>query len=106
VATAATDLICYERVTTPPHQEHIILHELGHLLCDHRASAALAAQVERLLPSLDPEMVRRVLGRAGYSCAEEREAELLATLIRQRARTHAGATLTDRLHDALDAGDG
>jgi hypothetical protein len=104
VATASTDLIFYERVTTPPHQEHIILHELSHVLCDHQraASAALGSQVEELLPNLDPEMVHRVLGRAGYTSEEEREAELLASLIRQRAGSHTGGTIVDRLHDALE----
>ena len=108
VGTATTDLIFYERVTTPPHQEHIILHELGHVLCDHhRSPDALGLPVEQLLPSLDPAMVQRVLGRAGYTSEEEREAELLASLIRQRARSHGGGTLTDRLHAALeDDGDG
>jgi hypothetical protein len=114
VATATTDLIFYERVTTPPHQEHIILHELSHVLCDHQRAAssassalsALGAQVGHLMPNLDPEMVQRVLGRAGYTSEEEREAELLASLIRQRARSHGGDTFTDRLHDALDDGTG
>jgi hypothetical protein len=108
VATATTDLIFYEQVTTPPHQEHIILHELGHLLCDHRrSSSALGPQVEQLLPNLDPAMVHRVLGRAGYTSDEEREAELLASLIRERARSHGGSTVTDRLHATLeDDGDG
>jgi len=108
VATATSDLIFYEQVTTPPHQEHIILHELGHLLCDHhRSPDALGLPVEQLLPSLDPELVQRVLGRAGYTSEEEREAELLASMIRERARSHGGGTLTDRLHAALeDQGDG
>lgn len=105
VATGETDLIFYEQVTTPPHQEHIILHELSHLLCDHdRAASDLA--VEHLLPDLDPRMVRRVLGRAGYSSVEEREAELLASMIRQRARSHVDGSLADRLHAALEDGDG
>jgi hypothetical protein len=91
IATDATDLICYERDTTRPHQDHIILHELSHLLCEHFPVGLPAA----LLPDLDPAMVRAVLGRAGYSTAEEREAETLASLIRQRATTR---TL---LHEAL-----
>jgi hypothetical protein len=103
IATSTTDVIFFERVTTHPHQEHIILHELSHLLCDHyRASLRVAAQTERLLPNLDPDMVRRVLARAGYSSVEEREAETLASLIRQRARSPAGNTILDRLHAAFD----
>ncbi|AXB42862.1 hypothetical protein [Amycolatopsis albispora] len=95
IATDHTDLIFHESETTPPHREHIILHELAHVLCDHHPAAGQA-----LLPGLDPAMVRRVLGRAGYSSAEEREAELLASLIRQRAT--ADHTLTGRLRTALD----
>jgi hypothetical protein len=104
VATDTMDLIFYEQGTTLPHQEHIILHELSHLLCNHyRMSLPMAEQAQLLLPNLDPAMVHRVLGRAGYSTVEEREAEMLASLIRQRARPiHPGNTLTGRLHAALD----
>jgi hypothetical protein len=107
IATDTTDTICYERDTTVPHQEHIVLHELSHVLCDHHpASLPIDVRARLLLPGLDPAMVRRVLGRTGYSTAEEREAEVLASLIRQRVPpTHAGSTLTDRLRAALD-GDG
>lgn len=101
VATDTTDLIFYEEVTTPPHQEHIILHELSHVLCDHYPTSL---RTETLLPNLDPDMVRRVLGRSGYSTEEEREAEMLASLIRQRAR--GGTGLRDRLRDALGNVDG
>jgi hypothetical protein len=104
IATDATDLIFHESSTTPPHREHIILHELAHVLCDHYpASLAPAERAAMLLPGLDPVLVHRVLGRAGYSTAEEREAELLASLIRQRGAP--GPTLTGRLRSALD-GDG
>jgi hypothetical protein len=86
VATDSADLIFYENATTWPHQEHIILHELSHLLCDHYpAPLSLAEHTRLLLPDLDPEMVRRVLGRTTYSAIEEQEAELLASLIWQRA---------------------
>jgi hypothetical protein len=101
IATDAADIVFYEQDTTPSHQEHIVLHELSHVLCDHYpVSMNLAAQAEELLPSLDPALVRRVLGRAGYSTDEEREAEMLATLIRQRV--HTGTTLADRLRTAFD----
>jgi hypothetical protein len=101
VSTESVDLIFYEQETTPPHREHIVLHELAHVLCDHYpVSLSLAEQAKLLLPNLDPTLVERVLGRAGYSTDEEREAEMLATLIRHRARTDA--TLADRLRNAFD----
>jgi hypothetical protein len=68
-------------------------------------SLPVALQAQLLLPDLDPGMVLRILSRAGYSTVEEREAELLASLIRQRARCHVSGTLTDRLHAALDDSD-
>jgi len=107
VATDTMDLILYEQSTTPPHQDHIILHELSHLLCDHfRGTLPDADHMRSLLPDLDPAMVRRVLGRTGYSADEEREAELLASLIAQRAAraTDSGKTgtaLDERIGDAL-----
>lgn len=97
IATDTTDLICYESDTTRPHQDHIILHELSHVLCEHYP---VSLPPTELLPDLDPAMVRTVLGRAGYTTDEEREAETLASLIRQRATTRS--SLHTRLHDALD----
>ena len=103
IATDTTDLICYERDTTRPHQDHIILHELSHVLCDHYPVTLPGEdRTSALFPDLDPAMVRAVLGRAGYAAEEEREAETLASLIRQRATTRADGTLHARLHDALD----
>jgi hypothetical protein len=119
VATDSADLIFYEQATTWPHQEHIILHELSHLLCDHYpAPLSVAEHTRLLLPDLDPEMVRRVLGRTTYSAVEEQEAELLASLIWRRARSdlrapHPGADdggssgdPGDRSGGAQPAGDG
>ncbi|GAB3165784.1 hypothetical protein [Amycolatopsis sp. NPDC004378] len=108
IATDTTDLIAYEQHTSAPHQDHIVLHEIGHLLCDHYpVSLTPAEQMRLLLPSLSPEMVRRVLGRAGYSSVEEREAEFFASLLGQRAGlTPKGDSVTDRLRSALgDGGD-
>ncbi|WP_204043253.1 hypothetical protein [Acrocarpospora phusangensis] len=107
VSVDTADMIFYEEATTPPHQDHIILHELCHILCDHYPTPLAPAEHARLLlPDLDPEMVRRVLGRTAYSVVEEQEAELMASLIWQRARHPAAPTATgvlvERLHAALD----
>ncbi len=106
IATETTDLIAYERHTSAPHQDHIVLHEIGHLLCDHYpASLTPAEQMRLLLPSLDPAMVRRVLGRAGYSSVEEREAEFFASMLGQHTGSAPrGDSVADRLRSALDDG--
>jgi hypothetical protein len=97
IALRGRDCIVYETATSPLHQEHIIVHELSHLLLGHNGSSRLSdQQVGRLFPRLDPEMVRRVLGRTGYSAWQEREAELLASMIVQRAeRNRRRSSLAD-----------
>ncbi|MEV0050400.1 hypothetical protein AB0H34_07890 [Saccharopolyspora shandongensis] len=110
LATADIDLVFYEQATTLPHQEHIILHELCHLLCDHYAAPMpIADFAQALLPGLDPEMVRRELRRTSYTEVEEQEAELLASLILQRAQQDSvaapestcGEDLAERIASAL-----
>lgn len=82
VAGPSLDVVFYEEETSPLHQDHIILHELCHLLCDHQPVPLSDTELARLLcPDLDPSTVQRVLHRASYSTDEEREAELLASLI-------------------------
>lgn len=80
------DYVFFEGDTTALHREHIILHELGHLICDHLAAPAIDEEALReLFPAVDVRTVRRVLGRSGYSAVEEQEAEMIATLILERA---------------------
>jgi hypothetical protein len=58
-----------------------------------------------LLPSLDPAMVRRVLGRAGYTSVEEREAEFFASMLGQHTGlAQRGDSVADRLRSALEDG--
>jgi hypothetical protein len=80
------DAIAYEQATTPLHQNHIALHEIGHLLCGHDAGGDLDDRhLRRLFPSLDGALVHRMLARTSYSTDEEQEAEMLASLILQRS---------------------
>jgi hypothetical protein len=86
IALRDADLICHEADTNAVHQAHIVLHELGHMLCGHDSAGASPESVLRfLLPTLDPAAVSRVLHRGSYHDDEEREAERFATLVRQRA---------------------
>lgn len=96
VSTANTDYIFYAEQTSLLHQEHIIVHELGHLLCGHTTEAAMSDGTSRLLmPTLNPNMVDRMLQRTHYSALEEREAEMIASLILQGAdRTSPGHNQT------------
>ncbi|KJK33399.1 hypothetical protein UK23_46210 [Lentzea aerocolonigenes] len=83
VATAQADHIFHARGASALHQQNIILHEIGHMLCDHTLDSADG--VTALLGDLDPAVVRRVLARTRYSTPAEQEAEMVAALIREQA---------------------
>ncbi|MDF3291649.1 hypothetical protein [Streptomyces silvisoli] len=86
LATETDDHIFFERRTTRPHQDHIILHEIAHLLFDHHSAGARdGGALGGLLPDLDLRLVRRLLARTSYTTDQEREAEMLASLIRTEA---------------------
>lgn len=88
VSTDTFDAIFYQANTSRLHQEHIIAHELGHLLGGHQPVTGLGTELsETLLPNLNPQLIQRVLGRTGYAAVEEREAELIASLISRAANT-------------------
>ncbi|MFF4601724.1 hypothetical protein ACFY12_03050 [Streptomyces sp. NPDC001339] len=82
IATEAGDIIYVEEKTTKFHQEHIILHEIGHILCDHGITdQETQSALNTLLPSISPDMISRFLARANYTSEQEQEAELVASLI-------------------------
>ncbi|MGW4652205.1 ParH-like protein [Kitasatospora sp. NPDC004289] len=90
ISTERAEYIGYPTDTTPLHQQHIVLHEVGHLLCGHQDARSSAdgpggGGVAGLLPHLSGELVRRVLGRSAYDSAQEQEAELFASLVLHRA---------------------
>lgn len=82
------DWIVYCCDTNGLHRQHIQLHEAAHILCGHTErggdGTAMAAAARALMPHLPAELVRSVLGRTVYSEPDEREAELVASLILQR----------------------
>ncbi|WP_433290586.1 hypothetical protein ACQP2F_23265 [Actinoplanes sp. CA-030573] len=87
IATDRADHVFYDPGTSPLHAEHIVLHELAHMICGHAGADGAFA---RLFPDLDPATVRRVLGRVSYTCEQEREAEMVASLIRGRSAPPPG----------------
>ncbi|MFI1919341.1 hypothetical protein [Nocardia sp. NPDC020380] len=114
IATSTTDYILYQRETTRIHQNHIVVHEIGHIVAGHHSDEqddTLMRELSRT-SSLPPDVVRRALRRTCYDTAEEREAETVATIIlewasvldglaagtsKDGAAERMGAALTDRL---------
>lgn len=85
VATSSEEYILYQRYTTQAHQQHIIRHELGHMVCEHEAAPVLPDEVVQLLmPALSPNLIHSVLGRTQYNNTEEKAAELVASLMPMR----------------------
>ncbi|MET7769735.1 hypothetical protein [Nocardia sp. NPDC005366] len=95
IAKRDADVIVYGADTTEWHAEHIVAHELGHMLLGHGPDRAAGdnapstphtlAAVAELLPSISPESIRHVLGRTDYGSIRERDAETFADLVMLRA---------------------
>ncbi|MBP2472854.1 hypothetical protein JOF53_001726 [Crossiella equi] len=104
IATDTHDEIYVEEKTTALHREHIILHEIGHILCDHESSEE-GGQVSlaKFLPDLSPELIERLLARTNYTSEQEQEAELVASLIRTAAGTRTAASTSGGALGELEA---
>ncbi|MGW7821833.1 ImmA/IrrE family metallo-endopeptidase [Streptomyces puniciscabiei] len=88
ISTEDDDYIFVERRLVPVHQQQVICHEFGHVICDHEASPVITAESSKLLlPSLNPDMVRRVLGREHSHTDAEIEAELVGSVLGRQIST-------------------
>jgi hypothetical protein len=103
LATDDADYIFVEEGTSAFHRDHILLHELGHMLCGHDSPPETFALLTG--QDIDPARIRQILNRSRYHTTEEREAELVASLIQARiAREQPQLTDHDhRLGAALGA---
>ncbi|MEU6440411.1 regulator component [Streptomyces sp. NPDC047046] len=81
------DLLLFEKGTSIHHRRHILTHELCHVYCDHPGSLSLDARQARAI-EISSTLVTRMSGRTSYTTADEREAETMATIIRQRMYRH------------------
>ncbi|MDQ3579478.1 MAG: hypothetical protein M3443_18160, partial [Actinomycetota bacterium] len=78
LAGPTVDMIVYDAGTTDLRAEHIVCHELGHILLGHGGTEVMP----ELAPDVPPELLRRmgVMHRAGYDDTREQEAEVAASL--------------------------
>ncbi|MGW2601128.1 toxin [Streptomyces klenkii] len=83
VALDTADIVIFEANTSRLHQDHIIAHELAHMMCNHRGETEPVGTsgLFTMFPNLDAQRVRDALGRTSYSTEEEQEAEIMASLI-------------------------
>ncbi|MFJ5926864.1 toxin [Kitasatospora sp. NPDC092948] len=98
------DVIHVEQETSGLHRSHIVCHELAHLLCGHLSAPPLPDEDPALveLPTIDPEMLRLVLGRSHYDDAAEEEAEVLGAELMRALVLAPGVGTTSQLAPALE----
>ncbi|MGQ0576630.1 MAG: ImmA/IrrE family metallo-endopeptidase [Pseudonocardia sp.] len=103
ISTADRDLIGYARNTSAYHQDHIIAHELAHLICGHAGIVdAQGSAAELLFPDLHPGLLRRLLHRASCTDGQEEEAEIMAGILVATVRGRPGSSTSDSL-DGIEA---
>ncbi|MDJ0466764.1 regulator component [Streptomyces sp. H27-C3] len=87
LGTDDANYVFYEAQTARPHQEHIVLHELGHILCGHYQGEGVTDDLASgLFSGLDPQMIKRHMARTSYTTSEEQEAEMIASLLHGTGR--------------------
>ncbi|MEK2474317.1 MULTISPECIES: hypothetical protein [Streptomyces] len=79
------EIIFYQKETTRVHQDHIILHEIGHILADHHDEGSGGDALPDLGPDYPRDSITRAFRRTCYTEDYEREAELVATIIQEWA---------------------
>lgn len=104
------DIVFYESGTSEDHRDRIVLHELSHMLFEHRGAMA-PEELQRVLPHISVSRIARflgagvpVMGRTSYGTADEHEAEYLARLLQAKGRTLTGVSsdsMIGRLDDSL-----
>ncbi|GIE86825.1 hypothetical protein [Actinoplanes regularis] len=105
IGTDDSDHVFLEAQTSGWHRDLIGCHEIAHLLLDHHGAPEDLA--DDVFPDLGPALIRRMLSRQVYDTDDERQAEVLASMILDRAARlpsshHAGnGTPTGRLSDVL-----
>ncbi|WP_175541351.1 hypothetical protein [Streptomyces aidingensis] len=109
IATETSDHVFHEAATSPLHRDHIVLHEISHMLLGHTSIIDdIGGGGSGLFPHIDPDTVVSLLTRASYTSSDERDAERLAGLIAQkvapsttRNSTTQRSQVLRRLDDAL-----
>ncbi|WP_269857413.1 hypothetical protein [Streptomyces sp. RPT161] len=103
--TDGIDYVFVHEKTSRAHQDHIIAHELAHILRDHQDTSAFPAGKpvgSRLISSLEPAAIKMMLGRSDYEYQDEREAELIGSYLQRHVhRPHRPVREGDRVAETL-----
>jgi IrrE N-terminal-like domain len=95
--TEGIDYIFVHEMASQAHQDHVIAHEIAHILRNHEGRLDLPQVnpvTDRLVSSLDPATVKMMLGRSDYDYRDEQEAELIGSHL-QRYVHRPGRDVSD-----------
>jgi hypothetical protein len=87
----AADYVFYRTDTTPSHQRHIILHELGHISCRHVGNQVTRGPIDEDEPD-QAAVIGAVKRAGGFAEDQEQAAESFAYLIERQTRPNLSAT--------------
>ncbi len=91
------DVIAYATNTTASHQDGIILHEVGHMISNHARQCVITIDhAQTLAPTLDPAAFGHLLAPRSLT-REEKEAEMIATMLLARIARGDGGGLDHRI---------
>jgi hypothetical protein len=101
LAIGDVDTLIVPAQTDPYHRDHVLAHEIAHMLFDLEPAAGEEASDESsvidreyarsLFPDIPPELIKALLGRRGYGKRVERRAEIFAELLLARVRERQSA---------------
>ena len=106
IRTANTDYLCVPQETTPFHQAHIVAALAAHVLADDEGAAGVDM---RLVPEVNAQLLRLIVGEPGVRPLTTSEAEAFACMVLERGGATSCPALTARrllrrlgpLHEAL-----
>ena len=82
LARETDDVIVYDIGSSEYDADQVILHNIGHMLLEHRFSSSSSSLTSALLPAIDPATVRRVLGGQTDDDKLEHDADMFAAMVR------------------------
>lgn len=92
-------VVAYDAASSGYHTDHIVLHEIGHLLLDHAGYVTPTSRyrsLRQLFTEIDTDVVLRVLARTDYDDILESQAELFASLVLSETDTPRSGSVLGR----------
>jgi hypothetical protein len=96
------DVIIHAAGTSEYHIDHIVCHEIGHMVLGHGSGdqstdkTGASAVWRKVLPGIDPATVQAVLGRTTFVDEQEQDAERFAHIVMFAAAEAAAEKSTIR----------